>query len=440
MLSRRKCGTTFFLAATLALGFVSCTKESNLGLDVQPENDLIQLGVQDTTMIISVTEREDSVRTDEAPLSLFGTMNDPVFGKSSAGIFAQFLIPGDDQGISFGNMGDLVLDSTVLTLAYRNDFYGDTTMQTATVYQVTESMHKDSVYFSNREMAYFPTPLASVTFAARPRTKINVDGGERAPHLRIRLDPNFGQLLFSQSGTSNLQNNTNWLNFMKGLYIKPGNSGDGIVQFSMTDSLTRLTFYYRNVNATPDPDTLVYSFPVTSGKAAYFGHFTHDYTGTPVASALNTSNSQQVYVQGMAGTRVKLTTPHIRKWSELGPIAINKAELVIKADANYIDNLHAANARLYLVSLDSAGNASILLDMLDNISAYDGNFNSGTNEYRINLPRHVQRLVDGTKPNYGMYLKELDPAQSARRVVLNSSGNPSPNLKMYLRIAYTKIN
>lgn len=434
-----------FLIGTAVALFSGCTKESNLGIDVQPETDIIQLSVQDTTRLITYTEREDSVRSDEPPVCLFGTQLDPVFGKTTAGIFSQFIFKGSTVNINFGTPGQIVLDSLVLTLGYRTDFYGDTTQQQSLkVYQVTQSMFKDSVYYSNRLRQYYPAPVASKTFVPHPRTKVNVDNGLRAPHLRIPIDPGFAQLLFSQSGTTNMLNNTNWLNFLKGLYIAPdGNpTGEGaIIQFGMTDTSTRLTFYYRNIVTN---DTLKYSLITEAGTAAYYNHFTHDYSSATgdiqTQLAVGEGSYQNVYIHGMAGLRTKIKMPYATSWANLGPIAINKAELVIQADPTYIDALHAANSKLYLAVIDSSGSTTLPIDMTDNIAAFGGSYISGQQEYRINIPRHFLKLLRGDVGNYGLYLREIDAAQSAKRVVLGSADNPSPALKMFLRVAYTKIN
>lgn len=438
-------GTKFFMIAAIAAAAVSCNKENDLGLDVQPENDLLVAGVQDTTRLITYTEREDSARSDEAPVCLLGVHNDVVFGRSTAGLFTQFLLPNNIQDIDFGTESQLVLDSTVLSLTYRADFFGDTTQQqTFRVYQMTEAIHKDSGYYTNQTKQYYPAPIGVKTFVPRPRTKVTLADGVKAAHLRIPLDPSFGQLVFSQSGTDNLKNNSNWLSFCKGFYIEADStiSGEGaILHFGMADSLTRLTLYYRDVVT---QDTLTFSFVVTSGSAAYFSHFTHNYALSAFSGSLSNPDTvngeSNVYIQGMAGLRTAIKMPHLSGWNSLGDIAVNKAELVIQADAGYIDALHAANAKLYLTAEDSAGRSLLLIDMVTSLATFGGSFNGTSYEYRINLPRHIQRILDGSEPNYGFYLKEIDPVQSSRRVVLGGASNPSPALKMFLRMVYTRIN
>lgn len=435
----------FFLIGSALAILSGCNKESNLGIDIQPESDVILLGVQDTTRLITYTQREDSVRSDEPPVCLFGTQIDPVFGKTSAGIFSQFIFRGSTVNNTFGTVGQTLLDSVVLTLGYRTDFYGDTTQQQGLkVYQMTESIVKDSVYYSNRAKQVYPTPVGSISYVPRPRTKVTVDNALRAPHLRVKLDPVFAQLLFSQSGTTNTQNNTNWVNFLKGLYIAPdaNPSGEGaIIQFAMTDTSSRLVFYCRNSITNVPAQYYLYA---ETGTAAYYNHFTHDYSLASPDIQTQLANGegsyQHVFIHGMAGLRTKIKMPYVTGWSNLGPIAINKAELVIQADPTYIDALHAANSKLYLAVIDSAGETTLPIDMTENLAAFGGALISGQQEYRMNLPRHFLRLLRGDVDNYGFYLREIDAAQSPKRVVLGSSDNPSPALKMFIRVAYTKIN
>ena len=114
-----------------------------------------------------------------------------------------------------------------------------------------------------------------------------------------------------------------------------------------------------------------------------------------------------MYVQGAAGVKTKIEFPNLAGWQSQGPIAINKAELVIKADPTQASANLPINKQLYLVSLDSLGNQYLLLDMFENSVYYGGQVDTDNNEYKINMARYFQQLVDGEQGNYGLYLKEL---------------------------------
>src|SRR6267378_8262722 len=81
----------FFVAVVALLS--SCKKEGNIGLEVQPANDIINAESSDTLTLLTRSCKQDSVRTDETTLAIsgiysqmLGSYNDPVFGKTSASV------------------------------------------------------------------------------------------------------------------------------------------------------------------------------------------------------------------------------------------------------------------------------------------------------------------------------------------------------------------
>ncbi len=435
----RTSGTKFFIVASLLLLAASCKKESDIGSDVFPADDNLQLSVTDTTSIIAYTVREDSLRSDESPIIQIGTMYDQQFGKTTAGLFTQLSIPNNQLNINFG--AGAVLDSCTLGLAYEFDYYGDTlTTQTFNVYQLTEDLYKDSAYYSHRAKQYYPAVIGTNAVAPRPRTLVGPDTATPA-YLRIPIDMGFAQQIFSQSGGSNLADNAAFIRYMKGLYITAvAGSGGALVRFNPLDSLTKFTLYYHN-----STDTTEFDFVINS-TTAYYSHFTHDYT---LASApyLNSqlaapgpNSDPEVYIQATAGLKTKIEFPFLDAWKNLGyPIAINKAELVIKADPTNTSDDFPINKQLYLVSIDSAGGQHLLIDMFENSVYYGGSVNTTTSEYKINLARYFQDLVNGDADNHGLYLKEIDPVASGRRSIIGTP-NSTTGYKMYLRLVYTKVN
>jgi hypothetical protein len=437
--------------ATLVLP-ASCKKESDIGLGLQPGDDLLNAQLTDTITLWTKTERDDSLRSDKPTLCVIGSNNDPDFGKTMAGLYAQFLIPGTINNINFGNTP--VLDSTVLLLRYNFDYFGDTaTLQTFNVFQMTESIHKDSAYYATTTKTFNTAPIGTLTFSPRPRTPV-ISGSDTLPaHIRIVLDPAFGNSIFSlAAGAGNILNdNTELLSALNGLFIAPNNpaqqSGEGaLLYFSPKDTLTRLTMYYRddaNVNKS-------FSFSITS-QSAYFGSYQHDYsdfTLTAITNQLNTPlggpyNFNEVFVQSLGGLRTRIEFPFI---AQLRPdvlgynIAINKAELVLKVDpaASANPNL-PPNNRLYVTSFSDAGKQQLLTDFLVPASNFDGNYDPATGEYRINMAIYFQRLLNGEEPNTGLLLKEIVPNNNARRVKLGS-GLPASSNQMKLRLTYTRVN
>lgn len=433
-----------FIAALVVLA--SCKKESDIGLGLQPGDELLNAQVTDTMTLWTKTERDDSVRSDKSSICLIGSNNDPRFGKTSTALYAQFLIPNNLQNITFES--GAVLDSTILQLSYSFDFYGDTTStQTFAVYRMTQSISKDSAYYTTTTKTINPSPVGTVTFTPRPRTWVPTGTDTVPAYLRIALDPAFGASLFALSGQPGLANNTNFLQELNGLYIAPVNPtqapGEGaLLHFNPKDSLTRLSLYYH----TPTIASKRFSFSII-GESAYFGAYVHDYNQqaditsqvlTPVGGPYAFS---EVFVHALGGLRTRINFPFLSSWQQLGyNVAINKAELVIKVDPTVsADPNLPPNTRLYVTSFNTDGKQQLLTDFLVPASNFDGNYDPTTGEYRINMAIYFQQLLNGDQPNTGLLLKEIQPNLNGRRAVLGSS-SPTSGYKMQLRVTYTRVN
>lgn len=434
-------GAKLFLALTI-IAFSSCKKESEIGSDILPQDDLINLSSTDNFPLLTYTVREDSLRSDEAPTVQIGSCIDPNFGMVSASLYTQLTIPNSQLNLTFGTSP--VLDSAALWIKYEYDFYGDTTTpQTFNVYQVVEDLFRDSAYYSNGTKQIYPGPIGSVTFNPRPRSEAVGNGDTIPSFLRIPINSSFAQLILAESNGPNLASNAAFQSFMKGFYIEPNNpglsSGQGaLLHFDLLDTLTRFTMYYHNVS-----DTASFSFVVNSGTA-YFSHFAHDYSATvnDVQNQLQNPGqaaSNEVYIQSCAGLKTRIEFPALDSLRNLGyPIAINKAELVFKADPATATANFPLNKKLYVVSVDSLGVQHIILDMLENSVYFGGSLNTTTNEYRLNIARYMQGLLSGEETSEVLFLKELYGVEEGRGAVLGSPG--SSQYKMYLHLVYTRIN
>jgi len=446
-LSRTFRGTKIFLISAVVL-MASCKKESDIGSGIQPSGDVIDLQSQDSLTLKTYTVKEDSLRSDEPAIVQIGNINDPIFGETRASLFTQFVIPNDLQGLAFPG----TLDSCALCLAYDYDYYGDTTSpQEFRVYQMTEDIYHDSLYYSNKVSQCYPTFASRIyvgdtTVTPHPRKKITLGSNTYQPQLRIPIQYNFAQQIFSGS----YSNTAAFLQFMKGLYVEsvttPTPGSGALLRFNLLDTTTKLIFYYHTSNGPTS-----FSFVVNSG-AAYYSHFAHDYSTLPSSSSLvqqlaspgvNTSN--EVYVSGCSGVKTKIEFPYLNNLRNLGySIAINKAELIIKADPSTASADFPANKQLYVTSIDTSGKQLLLPDMFENSVYFGGSLITSTNEYHINIARYFQELMSGIVPNNGLYLKEIDPDSQGRRVVLGSSNFSSSsgtnNYRMYLHLVYTRIN
>lgn len=447
----RSFGTKFFLISLTALFASSCNESSVVGLDVQPASDLLNVGWQDTTTLVTTTVKEDSLHTDASIIlgadALLGTYLDPVFGKTSASLYTQLRLQANNP--NFGT--NPICDSVVLSLTYASDFYGKKGRQPQriNVYQLDNNMSTASDYYSNNSLSYGTNDLANgYVYTPRPLDKVVVMGDTVKPHVRVRLEQNFGQVILNRQGQAELSSNAAFQDFTNGLYITSdvisGTPGDGnILHFKMADAQSKLTIYYRNSNATNN-DSLRYDISLSS--VARFSAFRHDYTTAyPYLSSQLTSSSSAdttLFLQSLAGSKAKIEFPHLLHWNDSGRVAINRAELVIKVDTTnslYQLDTFAAPAKLVLFGITASNENYVIPDAFETHESFGGSYNSTTKEYRFNIDRYVQQVLNGSRANTGLYLVASGGAVNAHRVVLGS-GSSIGKQKMKLNITYTKLH
>ncbi|MCW3084817.1 MAG: hypothetical protein JWP12_2183 [Bacteroidetes bacterium] len=449
-------GAKFFLIPLIGLVITvsSCNESSVVGLDVQPAGDLLNVGWQDTTTLVSKTVREDSLHTDASVIitadALIGAYNDPIFGRATASLYTQLRLPTNAP--TFGSIP--ICDSVIMSLVYDPTAYGklDRKVQTMNVYQLAEDVSTSSDYYSNNTLSKAINDLANARqFIPHPLDSVTVIGSRQKPQLRIPLQTNFGQVILNNQNLPALSSNETFQSLTKGLYITTENTpggaaGDGnILHFKMADALTKITIYYHNSNAT-DNDSLHYDIQL--GAVARFSSFAHDYSSAnPYLVAQLSSTPPAVdttlFVQSMAGVKVKIELPYLKNWNDHGRIAINKAELVIKVDSTsalYQLDTFAAPTGLVLFGITAGTNVNYVIpDAYDANEVYGGSYNAATRTYTFNIERYVQQILNGYRENTGMYLVASGGAVNANRVVLGAAASTGYQ-KMKLNITYTKLH
>ena len=128
----------FAAAVLLATTVASCTRpEENIGLAVQPEEDLLGVNQTDTVSMIAYTKLLDSLRTDELSHTLLGAFEDPIFGQSTASMFTQLRLSAND--VDFGDPNKIVIDSLVLALKIEGNSTGVRTSQAFQILKLTNN-------------------------------------------------------------------------------------------------------------------------------------------------------------------------------------------------------------------------------------------------------------------------------------------------------------
>ncbi|MCC6600398.1 MAG: DUF4270 family protein, partial [Crocinitomicaceae bacterium] len=267
------------LFSFLSLLFLSaCQKpEQTIGSDLLPADDELSAFQTDTITILCSVEKEDSVRMDELSSALLGSYSDPVFGRTKASLCTQIRLSSSSADFP----ENFEIDSVVLSLVYANhDYYGTLHPQYFSVYEMSEDLSVDSVYYSNRQPHHTGDNLilpGKEVYEIHPDEKVPVAGDTLIPQLRLQLSTETGQKLLAPSDPSVLNSDANFRTYFKGLYIDPIYWNAAIVNYNLADPGSKLTVYYRDLDNT-EPDTTRYDFVITSDCARY-SYMSHDYAG-----------------------------------------------------------------------------------------------------------------------------------------------------------------
>ncbi|MBP9152079.1 MAG: DUF4270 domain-containing protein [Flavobacteriales bacterium] len=436
--------TAAFFGLLIILITASCKEPDGIGLDVLPEGEEMSIAWIDTFTIEVRTILYDSVQTSglSSGTYLIGDFGDPIFGRVQSELFMQFKLPS--TSVEFPS--DAVVDSIILNLAYVGS-YGSTDKLKGTmtfgVFELEDDLRNtstsDSAYYSTASHAISATPLAVHQF--RPDLYADVVSGYDTvplpPSLSIRLDNSLGTRILQ---SNNLASNDVFLSEFKGLNIKPVDasmpSGFGsILYFNVANSYSWVRLYYQTSVA----DSLFVDF-LTANTDGVHTAFHHEYGPTAIESAIaggTVTGAERLYIQSMAGTRMKVELPHLRDLSNLGAVAINKAELVVPLDSSVVAEFGVPN-NLQVTVIDSAGNPIFPVDFFEGSDYYGGVYDSDKKQYVFNIARHLQSLLNSPeKEDYGLYITNSGNAVNARRGVFNGPQHPTKPMK--LRMTYTII-
>lgn len=449
----------FFLALTCLIS--SCEKpEGKVGIDLLPNEDLLNVQKIDTFKVVSYTLEEDSLRTDKLNPALVGAYNDPIFGfvKSTHVTELRLSTSNPDFLPLDTEIGQIILDSMILALDFQPDYlnqfiYGGSGEQYFQVFEISDTLSVDSFYYDNRSVNLLGEDLIKPgQNLIKPNLRDSVQVGDIkiAPQIRIPLNDVLKDKIFEASLDGPLTQ-ADFVSLIKGICIKVDDSQQnlsrtGIINFDTFNQRSQITMYYRNTNPNPDlsplEDTVAYVFDIRSNTGKYVA-FEQDYSFATysLSRQLNGDTAigqRDLYVQSMAGTKVRVEFPSIENLKDSVGLAINKAELIVPV-RSAIGRLDAPG-RLLLFGLDEDNRIYLTDDQLD--GDIGGFYNPVENEYRFTISRQIQQILLDERGNFGLEIVVTQAGNSANRVVLNgpdypNAENPSDNLKLV--ITYSKF-
>jgi len=433
----------------------SCKKKEDnsvLGLDVQPENDLVGITISDTSTVYMYTQKVDSVKSYNDQYKYLGSNQDPIFGRTDASIYTNFSISNNLTNVSFGS--NPVLDSAEMVIRFLGQANGDTsTALNYDVYVLNNALVTGTSYYSNNSIPKANTKVGSYY------GKLKARNGNVC--LIIKIDNNFAQYILQT--TSNLTNNTAFQNAYKGFYITTSTSslagpGSGAIRrFDLDDDISGVNIYYHDGNSSSSKGQS-FNFSFRGIDALRFNHITHNYvsgaslnlfdqiTGGGTSDTLK--GNSNIYLDCFGGTRTRVYLPYLKNFTDSQVVSISRAELIIKVDeiTSPYSSQYGYPQNLALIACSSSGTEELVWDQLETTDfvKYGGNYDATNKQYVFNIARQVQKILNGTTTNYGFYLVNATPNKSSvirrdnrlERVVIGGKNNI--NYKPIFKVTYVK--
>jgi hypothetical protein len=420
-----KTGQLTFWICCISLAVISaCNEPDVLGLNLQPEEEQLGLNRIDTFLINSYVRPEDSLITSRTDQPLFlGTISDPaVFGATQAGFAMQVRLGNTISSTTFNNA--TAVDSIVLSFGWRTRIGDSSVTHRVSVYQIADDLNPDSVYYSTKTFTT-ASLLGHKDFVPELNDSVTVNGVNKTPQFRMALDTATGGKFLRDyiSNPADFASQAAFLTYFKGIVLVDSADGPGsILTLEPGSNFNRLTLYYGG-------GTGEYEF-VLDNNSSRFNWFRHSYN----ADLTDTLNDPNLVIQSMAGLKTKIMIPWLQELkNKYGNIAINNAQIIFKLNPGSDAGGFTPHDNLIIFASDSTGANTLIIDATETSGYYGGVYNSTTGEYKFNIGRHVQRLLNGQK-DYGLYLVAGGSTTNARRTVLQGGAN------VRFIVTYTLVN
>jgi len=394
------------LSLIIGLIAVSCTDPNIIGLEVQPTSDNIIISSANFEGFNSVTESEDSLRTDESLNLILGNISDdPTFVYNYAGFYTQILLT--ENNIDLGD--NPIVDSVIMSYTY-SGYYGDLQdFSEIFMKEMVGSIYKDSTYYSTTNIEGLSMPYNFIE-------SFNVDtDSEENPVLKMNLQDNLGQKILDL-GNEILKDNESFLENFYGLSLSVAyyhpigvEAQNTMLYLNPEGSNSFFKIHYHNNES--GTDTLSLDFEL-GGDAARINLF-----NSKPLSNLNQEDGK-VYIQSMAGYKAKISITNKDSIKNLlEGKAINKVAMAFDVEAGS-QSEYAAHDKLFLVRVDQEGKNVFLTDYtIEGETHFGGRLED--DKYEFNITRYFYQLLNNDSYTNDLYLLPAGAAVNANRTILD---------------------
>jgi hypothetical protein len=399
----------------------SCDEPDIVSSELIPASDQPGVVFSDTASIRVYTLKDDSLSgiSPNVPMYL-GAHDDQEVGQTYASFYIQ-MTPGANPPAT-----TWVADSIVLQLAVANQYGDSTARHEISVYRMTEPLVSGTTYYTTDT---FTTESALTGYTVTAKSDV----------IRVRLNKALADsiMLKYAADTSLLTSSSVFLSWFHGLYIKDQaefrGSGDirgSILALNPSSASNKVTMYFSEPTGDVVQNrTFDFSLGQTSLRS---NRVIHNYKPQVLDTTITQST---VYVQSLAGLKIRMSFPHLEDYIKDHAIAINRAELKIsvKSGSDQVIDNHpyfiiyekdSATAKLPIIDYPAGILSGNLVDVVTSLAAV---CSQTDNVYTINISRQVQKMLNGSADEV-IYISDPFRILSAGRTALNADGSMKLNL------------
>lgn len=435
----------------LLLALNACKGDRLLGLEVQPEGALDPIQKIDSFTVEAKTVLLDEPQSSTRAQNFVGTINNDVFGRSSASLYLNFILESENVTLDLAPE-EYIVDSLVLTVRAVSVYGDPTQVQNLNVHVIDEELNSDSIYTSDKTFKVDDNPVGttSISYASQDEVlELYNEPDSIYKGIRIFLDNDMGEFLLQGIGRE-YSTSTQFQEYFSGLLIdaessNPNQAG-AIYNLNVVDSRHGITLYFHPANDDSEDaqESLTY---LTSASTSRVNHFDNDRSGALVQDYLNdaTKGRELLFAQGMSGVRSELFFPYLNAFAKSTDVAVSLARIKVKTSDMQPSGLAYA-PQLYLLDFEIDRASGDTLETLNSdytfsTSRHGGFLSDDETEYVFDVTRQVQKIIEsaqsGGNANLGFTLNAQVPVLNgnvAFQTVLQGSDN------IVLEIFYTDIN
>ncbi len=438
-----------------------CNEDTIVPAGVAPGNNNVAfVEVPDTFSIISKSLYIDTLNTSAKFSGLrlikaIGTVVDPYFGKTNAGVYFQVLPINNDFIFSSKSF---TMEDVELVIPFTRFAWGDTANpnpQKFTLYELTEDLSIDETYYSNQTKSVNRgNPLASITVDMKALLDSAKNTDTLPPVLRFKMPQSFIDRVVAATP---IATPSDYLQSFKGFYIEPDtmqNTGNVLPYFFLDGTedfgRTAVVFYYHEDDSPTEQKKAFFNFD--RDNCAQFNWISRNYPSS-VQNVFDkyqqtlTQSDPQLFLQNLPGAAIDLRIPNIKS---LPDAIINKAEIVItlvgtgdaKADSTYWSPIRIdpwgvnADGSLYEIEDRNYSDLSSAISFIGGTKSETTINGQTVSQYRFNIPKEVQKAIKDKRDELHLRLIGAQGFPAAYRLVAGGETHSTYTVEMH--IVYSK--